>query len=493
MSQSSEVSRAVMVGLFTAVCLAVLGWLVFRVEDWSLGGDGGQTVEALFDSVAGLNEKAPVRVAGVKVGTVDSIGLEGRQARVRLRLEQDVPLTEGTQASIANAGILGDKYVELIPGPADAAPLADGARVPGETPVTFDEALARFDSLGQSLQELTGDVSSRGDLGASIRRLLDNLEATSENIRDLVQTNRSQIDSTVANFERFSESLADELPTLTAQVGDLLDHLDSLVVNNRDEVEESLDSIRTVSKNLETTVANLNDITGQVKSGEGTVGKLLYDEEAHDKVVGALDSVKAGVDSLGDTIGRIRDIELELAMEGAVYSDIDESGATLELDFRTSHPNRFYRLGVADTPLGDLDVETRTVTVTESDGTTETTVIEEQVRSDDYTINLMLGYSFDRFDLRAGVIESSGGGGVDLKLLEERVTVSLEAFDFSRPGDLDPHLRLTTRIHLNPNIYVLGGYDDPLVSGNESVFFGAGIRWKDDDLKYLLGSLPSGF
>jgi phospholipid/cholesterol/gamma-HCH transport system substrate-binding protein len=45
---------------------------------------------------------------------------------------------------------------------------------------------------------------------------------------------------------------------------------------------------------------------------------------------------------------------------------------------------------------------------------------------------------------------------------------------------------------LNPNIYLLGGYDDPLESEFESVFFGAGIRWKDDDLKYLLGSLPSG-
>ncbi|MDA8017116.1 MAG: MCE family protein [Thermoanaerobaculia bacterium] len=486
-------SRVAVVGLFTAFCLAVLGWLIFSIEDWSLGGDDGRVVDVLFDSVAGLNEKAPVRVAGVRVGTVGSISLEGRRARVRLELEQAVPLTEGTRAAVANAGILGDKYVELIPGPQGAPPLPDDVRIPGDTPVTFDEALARFDSLGQSLQELTGDVSSRGDLGASIRRLLDNLEATSADIRDLVATNRSQIDSTVSNFERFSESLANELPTLTAQVGDLLQHLDSLVVDNRDDVEASLDSIRTVAKNLETTVDNLNEITGQVKSGEGTVGKLLYDNEAHDKVVATLDSVKDGVDTLGDTIGRIRDIELELGMEGAVYSDIDESGAAFGLDFRTRHPRRYYRLGIADSPQGDFDLETRTVTVTHPDGTVETTIIEEQKQTSDYTFNALLGYRFDHFDLRAGIIESSGGAAIDLRLAEDRFTVSLEAFDFSRPGDLDPHLRLTTRIHLTPNIYVLGGYDDPLESQFESVFFGAGIRWKDDDLKYLLGSLPSGF
>lgn len=485
-------SRAAVVGLFTALCLAVLGWLVFSIEDWSFGDDGGQTYDVLFDSVAGLNEKAPVRVAGVRVGTVDAIGLEGRKARVRLKLDQDVPLTEGTRAAIANAGILGDKYVELIPGPQETAPLLPGARIPGDTPVTFDEALARFDSLGQSLQELTGDVSSRGDLGGSIRRLLDNLEATSANIRDLVNANRRQIDSTVSNFERFSDSLANELPKLTAQMGELLENLDSLVEGNRDEVADSLESIRTVTKNLETTVDNLNEITGQVKSGEGTVGKLLYDDEAHDKVVATLDSVKSGVDTLGDTIGRIRDIQLELGMEGAVYPDIDESGAAFELDFRTAHPNRYYRFGIADSPQGSLDVETRRVTTTNPDGSVETTIIEEQTRTNDYTLNVALGYSFERFDLRAGIIESSGGGAVDLRLLEDRLTISLEAFDFSRPGDLDPHLRLTTRIHLTPNIYVLGGYDDPLESEFESVFFGAGIRWKDDDLKYLLGSLPSG-
>jgi len=94
-------SRAALVGLFTAVCLAVLGWLVFSIEDWSLGGAKGRTVDVLFDSVAGLNEKAPVRVAGVRVGTVDSISLDGRMARVHVQLEQDVPLTEGTRATIS--------------------------------------------------------------------------------------------------------------------------------------------------------------------------------------------------------------------------------------------------------------------------------------------------------------------------------------------------------------------------------------------------------
>ena len=61
--------QAVKVGIFVTLCLAVLGYLVFRIEDWSLFGPEGQRVEAIFDSVAGLDERAPVRVAGVRVAS----------------------------------------------------------------------------------------------------------------------------------------------------------------------------------------------------------------------------------------------------------------------------------------------------------------------------------------------------------------------------------------------------------------------------------------
>lgn len=492
-------NQAIKVGLFVAICLAVLGVLIFKVEDLRLFGSEGRQVVALFDSVAGLNDKAPVRVAGVRVGQVEGIGLEGRRARVTLLLEEPVDLKEGARATIANAGILGDKYVELIPGPSDAPPLAEGTVIEGETPVTFDEALQRFDSLGQSLQQITGDVSRQGDLGQTIRRLLANLEATSADVRALVAANRDQVDATVANFERFSEILARELPRLTDQVGGLLDQVDSVVAENRDEFRDSLENIRQVSENIQTSVENLNDITSQVRSGEGTLGKLFYDDEAHDSLVSTLGAVEGGVASLSDTLGRVRKLELQLGLEGTIYPDASsatgdddgEGGAAFRLRLSSSNPRRFYRVGVVNTPQGKVSEETRIITTTLPDGSVETTTIVEETTENDFTFNAQVAYVLGDFELRAGLIESSGGAGVDWHLFDRRLVLSMEAFDFSRPDDLDPHLRFTTRFHLNPNIYLLGGYDDPLADEFESVFFGAGITWTDDDLKYLLGSIPS--
>lgn len=483
-------SQVIKVGVFVTLCLVVLGVLIFRIEDWSLGGDG-QRVVAVFDSVAGLNEKAPVRVAGVRVGAVESIGLEGRRARVTLVLDESVPLTQGATASIANAGLLGDKYVELVLGPPDAPTLPEDAVLAGDTPVSFDQALQRFDKLGQSLQQVAGDVTAQGDLGQSIRRLLDNLEATSADIRSLVAANRQQIDSTVGNFERFSETLAQELPKLTAQMQEMLAQVDSVIAENRGDLNGSLENIREVTEQMQASVDNLNEISGQIRSGEGTIGKLVYDDEAHDSLVSTLNSVERGVGTLNDTIGRVQKLELELGLEAVSYLDLDDEGGAAFRARLSSHPRRSYYIGLVDTPQGKIDEETRTIVTTRPDGSVETTVIEERVREDDFTLTALLGYEMGDFELRAGLIESAGGAGLDYRLFDRKLIFSLEAFDFDRPEDLDPHLRFTARYLLNPNILLIGGYDDPLADQYESVFFGAGIRWKDEDLKYLLGSIPS--
>ncbi|MEM6794440.1 MAG: MlaD family protein [Acidobacteriota bacterium] len=486
-------SQAIKVGVFVIVCLAVLGVLVFKVEDLNLFGPEGRRVDILFDSVSGLADKAPVRVAGVRVGSVESVGLDGGRARVTVLLDTEVELTEGTTAAIANAGILGDKFIEIEPGRAGGAPLGAGAVLEGSTPVSFDQALARFDDLGKSLQRLSGDVSSQGDLGSQIRRLLDNLEATSGDIRDLVATNKSQVNSTIGNFDRFSATLADELPKLAEQISQLLDTVDQVVAENRGELRGSLENFREVTGQIQTSVDNLNDISSQIRSGEGTIGKLVYDDSAHESLVDTLGAVEEGVGTLNETLGRVQRLELDLGLEGVYYADVEaeggegDGGAALRLRL-SSHPRRFYEVGLVTTPQGSFEEETRVIETTLPDGTVETTRIVEQRTDDDFTITAQLGYRFGDFQLRAGLIESEGGVGVDWHLFDRRLILSLEAFDFSRPSDLDPHLRLTTRFHLNPNVYLIGGYDDPLTDEFQSVFVGAGIRWKDEDLKYLIGS-----
>ncbi len=79
---------------------------------------------------------------------------------------------------------------------------------------------------------------------------------------------------------------------------------------------------------------------------------------------------------------------------------------------------------------------------------------------------------------------------VEYGVVPKKVIVSLTAYDFSRESNLSPHLRVSADWYPWPNLYVKAGYDDPLVKEFRTPFVGVGIRWSDDDLKYLLGSMP---
>ncbi len=483
-------SQALKVGIFGTIGLIVLAYFILKVEKWQLFGPRGERVQAAFASVAGLDDQASVRVAGVRVGRVDGIGLEGGQAIVTLLLERPVELRQGASAKISNLGILGDKFVVLDPGPPGAPPLQAGAVLPGEAPVSFDDALAKLDGLAGSLQETMGSISG-GPEGSAIRRLLDSLEATSHEIRGLVADNRGQISTTVGHFAEVSGTLAAELPRLTAQMERLLGEVEAVVSENRGDLKATMGQVREATDGIRLSIDNLNDISGKIARGEGTVGKLINSDETHDQLVSALGTIESGVQELSDTLGRVKKYKLDLGFDTYWLESVEESRTafSITLDPQT---DRFYRLAVVDDPRGRVRSQTDVVTVTGPDGESATTTTRRVSIEDKVTLDAQFGFELGRGALfRAGLFESSGGAAFDYRLPSGAVSLSLEAFDFGREDDLDPHLRFITRWQLHPNIFLQGGVDDFLESDRESVFLGAGFRWSDDDLKYLLGSLPT--
>lgn len=106
--------RDLIAGIFVIVGIAAVAVLALRVGASPLLDDGGLKIYAIFDQTGGLKPRAPVEIAGVKVGQVVDVTLsDDFRARVGLDLRPGLQLPVDTSASIVTAGVLGDRYVSL--------------------------------------------------------------------------------------------------------------------------------------------------------------------------------------------------------------------------------------------------------------------------------------------------------------------------------------------------------------------------------------------
>jgi len=485
------------VGLFMVLALVVLGVFIVKIEEIPIGARSGRArVQASFPSVAGLDEKSPVRIAGVRVGIVEKIALDGDRALVTLALDAAVTLHEGARAEVTSLGMLGDKYVELFPGALDAPVLAPGTVLGGVSPLAFDQLLKTANDVGGDLQAVT--ASLRRSLGGEegqrrLDEIMENIRALTADTRALVAANRDEVDATIANFRAFSETLKTELPRLAEKMNGLADRVDGVVAENRGNLSASLENIKDLSARLRVSADNLNAITTKIASGEGSIGKLINDEETVDNLNSTLKSVESGVASLKNTIGRAERWQLTLNLRSESLPGLDDdhnSRSTMGLDLQT-HPKRFFRLELVDSPFGRLRTTTESTTVVYPDGHREVTTVEKERVTDSATANAQIGYLLPHgLTVRAGLFESQGGVGIDKALLKDRLRLTLEVYDFSRDTK-PPHLRIEGRYYATRNLFAFAGWDDPTWSERSTVLFGGGVSWGDDDVKYLLGTLGS--
>lgn len=140
-----DYTRAELVaGLFVILGLGGLGYLSTSIGGLQVLPRDAYHVTARFSNVGDLKGRAPVKIAGVTIGRVESIHLAEFVAEVELGINRGVHLPKDTIASIATAGLLGDAYVALSPGGADVD-LKEGERIAQTEP-----ALNMADLVGRA-------------------------------------------------------------------------------------------------------------------------------------------------------------------------------------------------------------------------------------------------------------------------------------------------------------------------------------------------------
>jgi len=134
------------VGLFVLIGILCVGYLTVKLGKMEILGKDYYSVDAQFDSVTGLKVGANVEMAGVPIGKVEAIALDAKRqvARVRLKIQQSVVLTDDTIASVKTAGMIGDKYIKLSPGGSDLILKSGDTIIETESALDLEELISRY-------------------------------------------------------------------------------------------------------------------------------------------------------------------------------------------------------------------------------------------------------------------------------------------------------------------------------------------------------------
>jgi phospholipid/cholesterol/gamma-HCH transport system substrate-binding protein len=142
----NKASIEIAVGIFFFIGILCVGYLTIKLGKMDIIADNQYSLEAQFESVTGLNVGSRVELAGVPIGKVVAIQLEPQSlmARVRLKIQGDVELTDDVIASVKTAGLIGDKYIKLTPGGSDLA-LQDGDIISEtESALDLEELISKY-------------------------------------------------------------------------------------------------------------------------------------------------------------------------------------------------------------------------------------------------------------------------------------------------------------------------------------------------------------
>ncbi len=450
------------VGLLALVAMASVVVMSLKITQNQSGFGKHIQYKTIISDASGIFEKTPIKVAGINAGRIKSIELEGNKALITFEIIEKIKITSSSKLKIKSVGLLGDKFIDMDLGTQAGEVLPKNSFI-----ITED---------GEGMESLTKDASA----------ILKDVKEITKSLKDALKDDqgRNVLQSIVANIDEVTTSLRRITDNNEEKVNKILDDVEALASQlaretdryQKDSIMSDLSEIGPIMDKVNATVDDLKIIVADVKDGKGTVGKLLRDDAVVDQVSQTLSSVNR-------LVSRINNIEADIGLSTGANTRTG-SDTRFDLDIYPA-PERFFRLGIVTNEFGPQS-ETETNTYTSVDGGPETEKSVRKVTKSDFKFNFQIGRRIQRWALRAGLIESTGGVGVDYFIPYYGIRAGMEVFDYQK--DAGPNLRLYSEIKIWNVLFTrLAGEDLISKEGKSSATISLGLRFTDQDLAALIG------
>lgn len=450
------------VGLLALAALSSIVVMSLKITQNQTGFGTHTEYQTLLEDASGIQEKTSIKVAGITAGRIKSIELHENKALITFEIIDKVKVTEGSFLSIKSVGLLGDKFIDLKLGSGN--PLPEGTRLETQPGAGFDTLAQDASAVLKEVKEIAASVKDalRDENGNNmVKSIITNINDMAESLKRMSTGNEDKINQIIADIEQLSSQLAYETDR-----------------NQKDSFANDLTKVGPILDKVDSAMGDLKIIMADMREGKGTVGKLLRDEAVVDQVSQTLSSVNR-------LVNRINNIEADIAIATGANTRLG-SDTRFDIDIFPA-PERFFRLGVVTNDFGP-QVERETSTYTSQNGGPETERTERKIRKDAFKFNLQIGRRIQRFGLRAGLIESTGGVGLDYFFPDWGIRTGTELFDYQK--DAGPNLRLFGEVKIwNVMFARVAGEDLLSKTGKQSATLSVGLRFNDQDLAALIGLL----
>jgi phospholipid/cholesterol/gamma-HCH transport system substrate-binding protein len=489
----SRYTTAAKVGLF-AVVTAIAGLLIYRFVTHSAVHGEGYTVYALLHDATGLAKRSQVRIAGIPVGQIDDIRLQNGMARVDIRVRGDVPLYSDAAVAKVSSSLLGEYFLSLAPGTEGKRQLKDGDRIKNVIEATTtDQILHDVADIAKDVKKVTGSLA--GSVGtqkgeSNLKDTLQNLAEVTDALNKTVRENRQSIKNILANIDRITSKgepkvaeILNNIQQTTKEVRDLVAQTQGQPGQPQQkpgEVRQIIEKLNRASTSLESAMKHIDSITGRIDRGQGTLGKLTKDEKLIDEVQG----VAEGVNQFVGGINRLHTI-VGLRTDYQFLSSTVKSYVQLRLQPRE---DKYYLIELVNDPRGLTSYQQIDVDTTNPNEPPHYREVQT-VTSNSFRFSVEFAQRFGPFTGRFGIIESTGGVGLDTDLFHDRFELQQDLFGFGEV--VLPRWRVSLGYEFVNRLWLLAGVDDILSSTRRDYFVGLQLRFDDEDLKTILPFAPS--
>ncbi|MCK4401375.1 MCE family protein [bacterium] len=406
------------VGITFFVGIALLMALTFWVGKIRLF-ENGYIIKVNFSQIGGLKKGDTVTLAGMKVGRVEDFGIKNNKVQVSLWIKKGTMLRQNSIFSINDVSLMGGKYVGVTMGTTNRPILESGDIVNGADSYQLNQLFTKAGKISESVDDITKKVK-KGE--GTVGKLL----ADEELYKNTVEFMKSAKETS-------------------------------------DKAQKIIDEFQGIGIEAKETVKTIKKLVEKIDRGEGTVGKLIHDEELYNDARETMRSAKVVSEDAKDVLGKMKGINTWLGGE-SVYSSRD--GAFRNKGYIRIEPSddKYYLVGASKLGTGNS---------------------KENRYKIEYDVQLAKKFFDNNLTVRGGLINSGAGLGADYTLQDKKTVITVEGHSSVYSSPFFLRTNLSYRIWEDKNYYVIAGAEDIL--DRPSFIAGVKIEYNDQDIKYLVG------